>query len=514
MKINIKKIICFMILGLFLISTNALAMKIAKNETELKIIKDTNDNYDPLVNLKVTVKINEIRTLDKIDMLSDPDFYVKVFIDDQVYTSETWNNQKYVKPNWSATCDVNDYKDYVNIRIQLWDANPGRDTLCDISQNVGQVYPRSYDVDLNYSLKTGHWDGEDFIHPNSVYFDPSGYGRLNGCDDNSIYENDKDCELWFDITQTDYDGDGIPYWTEVYEFGTDPKVDDTGKDYDEDGIPIEWEFKWGYYQTYNWHEKKYEDIWFYHPCKWDDHKNIDEEDDGLDNVEEYLTSQWGSDPFRRDLFIELDQMVEGPQGEHASILPNGSKILLIDAHHRHNIVYHMDDGCMGGSDWIPFDYWTEHEELQDIYFNYFLHGDKDNWRRGVFHYGIIVYDATYSGFCFDSGDKCYGGAFQMSSVRMDNKNLLHTDWYRDINYAGGYMHETGHTLGLNGFLIGGHDRDSYYPWQYNFWKFQAYKSCMNYRYVFKIVDYSDGSNGLNDFDDWEHIDLSLFQDDV
>lgn len=33
---------------------------------------------------------------------------------------------------------------------------------------------------------------------------------------------------------------------------------------------------------------------------------------------------------------------------------------------------------------------------------------------------------------------------------------------------------------------------------------------MNYRYVFKLVDYSDGSHGENDFDDWGHLDLTQF----
>ena len=29
--------------------------------------------------------------------------------------------------------------------------------------------------------------------------------------------------------------------------------------------------------------------------------------------------------------------------------------------------------------------------------------------------------------------------------------------------------------------------------------------------MYKIVDYSDGSRGRNDFDDWDRIDLTAFQ---
>jgi hypothetical protein len=35
---------------------------------------------------------------------------------------------------------------------------------------------------------------------------------------------------------------------------------------------------------------------------------------------------------------------------------------------------------------------------------------------------------------------------------------------------------------------------------------------MNYRYVYSgMIDYSDGSRGKNDFDDWNTLDLTFFQ---
>ena len=34
---------------------------------------------------------------------------------------------------------------------------------------------------------------------------------------------------------------------------------------------------------------------------------------------------------------------------------------------------------------------------------------------------------------------------------------------------------------------------------------------MNYRYVYSgLTDYSDGSHGKNDYDDWANIDLTYF----
>jgi hypothetical protein len=34
---------------------------------------------------------------------------------------------------------------------------------------------------------------------------------------------------------------------------------------------------------------------------------------------------------------------------------------------------------------------------------------------------------------------------------------------------------------------------------------------MNYHYTYKILDYSDGSNGGRDFDDWSNLDFNYFE---
>ncbi|MCJ7570610.1 MAG: hypothetical protein MUO82_01865, partial [Candidatus Thermoplasmatota archaeon] len=84
---------------------------------------------------------------------------------------------------------------------------------------------------------------------------------------------------------------------------------------------------------------------------------------------------------------------------------------------------------------------------------------------------------------------------------------------RDVVYTSAYMHELGHTLGLNWLL--GHETGGYYPWQSLWWKARPYKSVMNYGYMYgaiwNLVDYSDGSHGKNDFDDWSNIDFDFFE---
>ena len=269
---------------------------------------------------------------------------------------------------------------------------------------------------------------------------------------------------------------------EVNEYGTYPEVNNTGEDDDNDNIPIEWEWKWGY-----------------DPFLWQNHTLLDPENDGINNIEEYLTSQWYSDPFRKDLFLELDMMEQ-------CYFPEGSKELLYTAYDRQNIVYHLDDGSWeeSGSDTIPFDESTDSGERYQIYLDYFLHGDENNIRLGIFHYGVVVYqDAEVNGCAFGSN------RFQISSNGMEEK-AQHPLLDRDTVYASAYMHETGHTLGF--WPIPGQNRFSKYFWQLGWWLTRPYISCMNYGYMYKMVDYSDGSRRFRDYDDWERMDLTYFQD--
>ena len=94
---------------------------------------------------------------------------------------------------------------------------------------------------VTYDFRTGRWSGTD------SFKDSDGYGYYLG----------ETFEIWFNIYQIDYDGDFIPYWTEVNVLGTDPTVDDSKLDPDDDGIPTAWEWKWGY-----------------DPFTWDDHKTL------------------------------------------------------------------------------------------------------------------------------------------------------------------------------------------------------------------------------------------------
>jgi len=472
-------------------------------------------DFDPLDDkIIVTVTIKEIRALKIIDLLSDPDFYVKLQINDKEFTSPVWENMKYVEqPTWAASAEVPKDVEFVNISIALWDKNTKTDLLCDISPDYDGNMAQTRTAEIVYSIAAGVWWGDDYLG------DPSGLGRLSGIDDNSIYQQDRDCELWFDITQTDYDNDGLPYWLETNVYNTSPLVNNYGEDVDNDGIPIEWEHRFGLtYEEWGHDEGYYMVI---DPLQWENHTAIDEDDDALNNIEEYKTWQWGSDPFRKDIFIEIDQMEKGPNGE-GSTVPVGAYDFIRDSHARHNVVWHVDDGRLGGGEMIPFKNTVKDRDLSDWYWAYFMHFDKNNWRRGVFHWGIISYNWSWAqGFCFSSNidDSFAVDCFFLSTRYHDSrvKNIplidsiirktFDSEKQREMIYAGAIMHEVGHSMDV--YNPGVDNRNTYWPWQIGFWRFGPYKSVMNYRYIYTgLVDYSDGSRGKNDYDDWGTINFT------
>jgi len=491
-----------------LIAVLSVLLMILSNTAYSKIIETKKlEDFDPLVDTTVTVEIKQIRFLEDkglgpsskaitgtwFNMLpeflqnllskrnkietenanANPSLYVEVYINDIKSTSDIWEDQRYIYDiSWKVTLDVPDDEEFVDIKIQLWDDLSN--TLFDISGDSGTTED-GYDVELKYSIKTGRWTGDDELS------DQSGYGRLCGCDDGTIYTKDQDSELWFNIYQNDYDDDGIPYWAELNKYGTDPESKNSG-DPDGDGIPVSWEWKWGY-----------------NPFSSENHNLLDSDGDSINNFEEYLTKEGFSDPFRKDVFIELDIMEEGPEGQ-VTRFPLSAKELMTTSFNRQNILLNIDYNTMGGTDSIPFGHKIGYRDLNDIYKDYFLHNDNNNWRRGVFHYGLVVYSTEGA-----AGYMYRPNAFQISSS--GHELIINEEGIdEDIVYGSAYMHELGHTFDF--WPIPGHDRNQGpIEWLIN----TRYRSCMNYCWMYKFVDYSDGTHGGVDIDDWERIDYSAFE---
>lgn len=432
-----------------------------------------------------TIIIDQFRYLEQ-EQAENARFWVECAVAGERHSSPEWtSDQSGESVDWSIFMDVAPCRRVYNISFFFYKSVGDSTVLCDLSANTS-MGARS--VEIFYSLDTGWWDGDD------AHGDPSGYGRFNGCDDGSIYTFEDDAELVFTIVIDDTDGDNIPQWMETNMYFTDSSVDDSKIDYDNDGIGTTWEWYFGY-----------------DPFEPQNHDLLDEDNDSLTNIEEYKTWGFGSDPFRKDIFLEIDYMKESPTGE-SSLFPEEAESMLHYPFHRRNYVVHINR-----SDVIPFDEKTDTSELLNYYQSYFLHDESSNWRRGVYHYGLFVYETTPKGFAFSGDVDPHWGyhpgtnGFVISSSRMERNARLFQETL-PYYYASATMHEMGHNFGFKwGDPFGCDAQFGKYPWQPAYWIFGNYKSIMNYRYTYKIFDYSDGTHGFLDHDDWGNLDLTYFE---
>lgn len=259
-------------------------------------------------------------------------------------------------------------------------------------------------------------------------------------------------------------------------------------DSDNDTIPDWWEIKY-----------------HYNPNSFDNHYELDPDKDGLSNVQECYASSWGSDPYRKDIFLEFDWMQTKTTGEtNKPSIQEFSEI--IDSFAEHNISLHIDLGSLGSGEQIPYKSHFNYAQLQDYYWNYFLHNNMNNPRKGIFHYGLICDYGPSPGFAVIGWDHLDSFCISAEWLKDNQPNRE-----RQNLIIGGSIHELGHTLGLTVDDFGGNDNTvATQIFNKQWFKYLPYKSCMNYWYTYKILTFSDGNNGEGDFDDWSHMDLSFF----
>lgn len=266
-------------------------------------------------------------------------------------------------------------------------------------------------------------------------------------------------------------------------------VEIEGTDSDDDTVPDWWEAKYGY-----------------DPFKWDDHLHLDPDNDGLNNIEECYTYRYDSNPFHKDLFVEFDWVARYP-GD----ITNKPSIEYIETmksvFEKHNISLHIDEGSLGGGEEIPYVSNFSYAGLRDLYWDYFLHNDLNNPRKGIFHYCIVCFYGPGPGFAFVGWDDL--DSFDISAQMLQNRYRF---LERQRLIIGGSIHELGHTLGLFVDDHGGIDNmGDTKILSLEWWKYKNYRSCMNYLYTYIVIDYSDGSHGWGDFDDWSNLDFCFFK---
>jgi hypothetical protein len=349
---------------------------------------------------------------------------------------------------------------------------------------------------VTYDFKTGRWSGKD------NFKDYDGYGYYLG----------ETFEIWFNVYQIDYDNDFIPYWTEVNVLGTDPTVDDSKLDPDGDGIPTTWEWKWGY-----------------DPFTWDDHNNLDPDLDGLDNIEEYQTAKWLSDPFIQDIYYEVDHMGRGGPFDPPHILFEETKQGLIERFSEHNIKLFIDDGWPnsppnGGGQELPHIAKISQDSgmMLQFYNNYF-----PDERKGIFRYLVIGHGG---GFQHPSKNNIYDTTqlYYTSARFAPFKNAWNfflggavpTARGKRVQLGSLILHEMAHSCSVDAdnCHFAGIDNISMgtylFPNKNYVQTWGQYHSVLNYLYTNgpKTFDLSHGENGPPyDQDDWGYMFTGYFQ---
>lgn len=209
----------------------------------------------------------------------------------------------------------------------------------------------------------------------------------------------------------------------------------------------------------------------------------------------------GSDPLKRDLFLEIDWMAANASHSHKP--ENAAIQRVVNAFANKEIRLHVDVGQWGGGNQVreqPNAAWSEFKFINpDEKPNYLANGNKylfdikkanfDKNRIGIFHWGIFVHQRNDS-----SGQAEVGGNFFVALPVNDTIAAQ----------SGTLMHEFGHTLQL------GHGGRQDKELQYDNTHFKPnYRSVMNYHFQFNGVPYFNISTGkLNYKLDYSNEDLS------
>jgi len=457
-----------------------------------------------------------ILDMGNIKITSDLDRYIQGWkaLFESLRPGFGWDN----KPDYNFILTIDDYTWDAEQVFKTWDTgymdrtvfrdigegNETADFNFEITEKIKNIFGKNIgektaeSISLQYDFKNGRWNGDDYFN------DSDGYGHYNG----------SNFEVWFSLSQTSSDGDDIPWYVETNILKTSNEIDDSRQDPDDDGIPTEWEWKWGY-----------------DPFKWDNHTFLDPDLDGIQNIEEYQISEWLSNPFQPEMYIECDWMEQTPRRFLDKNLDGWthefykeSQEMIMERFNQHGITVHIDDGCMGGGgDMIPFDNTKLEQETgiaAGIYDKYFK---KD--RKGIFRYVAIC---KTGGWCHPQDDRhCYDCIFAPNGYKYWMTARSITERTKRIAMAVAILHELGHSCGFNpGIYDMYHEVFSFdrykirnllgiYPDRditVEEWDGADYVSVMSYEYYYySYLDFSDGTHGPHDNNDWANLDLSFFQ---
>jgi hypothetical protein len=494
-----KKIIAIILVTIVLVSISCFLNFYGYAPLEKKLTDDEEVKFDdrisPLTNQGLILEINRIRHRGLLDAMytvswrRKPVFYFVSIIDGQKFISKDVSLPGGIESESFFTTWDSMFQEH-KVSRDVEEEQETSDVVLIIVERKRTLGLRGQDVEkekihVTYDYRTGRWAGDDCL------YDSDGYGHYVG----------ETFEVWFNLYQADFDGDGIPFWTEVNVLNTDPRTDDTFHDPDHDGVPTVWEWRWGY-----------------DPFVWDDHMHLDPDMDGLENIEEYRMRKWFADPFSQDIYVEIDGMERGGVFDPPHVLWEESRQIIVERFCRRRINVYFDGGwpgVNGGGDVLSHvDSLAYDSGMPLRFYNNYFSGE----RKGVFRYLIIGHHA---GFCIPSRFNRFDTLVIGTAPYAFAKRGAFSPRACRIYAAAMVMHELGHSLGLMPFIFEGCDNLSFAKNRVYKEKFLKewgnYRSVMNYYYIYKskfdkdLLDFSDGSHGYNDQNDWARIYLPYFQ---
>ncbi len=506
-KIGSIGLVAILLVAMFTLYFYTEDPKKKKVESIEKIVID--DRVSPFLNQGLIVEVKRIRNRELMDTMltfgtdwkHPPTFFWSVIVDGKEHSTDTIWSAGGVEGSGAFTeWDTFGKQGKANFYIEEEQKISEVTILVMEKIKTGLLGKRTDTVEkerieLIYDFRTGHWTGDDYLR------DADGYGHVLG----------DEYEVWFNIYQSDYDHDMIPYWMEVNVYDFDPTIADGNADPDGDGISSWWEWRYGY-----------------DPLTWDNHDELDPDMDGLSNLQEYQMYTYFADPFHQDIYLEIDGMEKRGFLDWNHVSYKETHQMLIERFAQHNINLYIDYGwpdgpVNGGGELLP--YMKVNDDTVGHFHNRFYKHNFADERKGIFRYCTI---AANAGFISSGSYNYYDHIVVDTGQRVTLKRFGFTPKYRRVLLAKGILHELGHSLGLMPFTFYGVDILTG-DWQ-NKWPNQLtedeyeryceqYYSIMNYGYIFgtkrdqiRCFDYSDGSNGAPyDQNDWNHIYLPAFK---
>lgn len=350
-------------------------------------------------------------------------------------------------PNKADTDDdgLSDYEEVIEFETDPTKADTDSDGLSDSAElKTHQTDPVEEDTDndgLNDGVEVTQYDS------NPLQKDSDGDNVNDGSEVNT-HETDP--------TDPDTDSDGLADGEEINEYDSDPTAADT----DSDGLADQREVELD-----------------------TNISNPDTDGDGIEDgpeVHEEIFSD-GS-PTQMDVYLELDWM-DAERPEDSTI---EDVVEAYDSAPTTN-----SDGSSGIDLHVIFDDEIErmdtvgNEELSSIAADHFDHNQTG------YHYAVAIEQTTEDDVGGFENHSVPGNAF---AFKTDAKEGY---YYPDGTISMMFMHELGHSVGLNSWDFEGIDSTSYDQ--------DEYSSAMNYNAESGFLDYNSGEP----FDDWKHIEENM-----